>query len=163
MGLITGEYQVYGVPGRLRPLARPWGAPGGRGCGVSVQPTSGWLAGLSGTGVLQATKKGASLRAAAARRGGLKSSTCNITVFEVFRYLVERSFSSHKLRSSFSRRQWQLALCAPPSLRRLVFSDLGVPRSLGLPVAGDVARRRARDRRPRSAAVCDLQGLCWRL
>ena len=50
MGLITGEYRVCGVPGRLRPLARPWGAPGGRGGGVSVRPTSGWLAGLSGTG-----------------------------------------------------------------------------------------------------------------
>ena len=101
-------------------------------------------------GVVQATKKGASLRGGVPLRGGLKSSTCNITVFEVFRYLVERSFSSHKLRSSFSRRQWQLALCAPPSLRRLVFSDLGVPRSLGLPVAGDIARRRTRRRPARS-------------
>ena len=28
MGLVTGEYQVYGVPGRLRPLGPPTGAPG---------------------------------------------------------------------------------------------------------------------------------------
>ena len=30
-------------------------------------------------------------------RGGLKSSSCTITVFEVFRYLVQRTFSSQDL------------------------------------------------------------------
>ena len=70
------------MPGRLRPLARPWGAPGGRGGGVSVQPTSGWLAGLSGTGVLPGTKMGASLRGGVPLRGGLKSWSCTILVLE---------------------------------------------------------------------------------
>ena len=38
MGLITGEYQVYGVPGRLRPLGPPTGAPGGRGVLFPLDP-----------------------------------------------------------------------------------------------------------------------------
>ena len=91
MGLITGEYRVFGVPGRLRPLARPWGAPGGRGGGVSVRPSPGWLAGLSRTGVLQATKKGAPLRGGVPLRGGLKSSTCNITVLDLLEGTVRDS------------------------------------------------------------------------
>ena len=53
MGLIAGEYRVFGVPGRLRPLARPWGAPGtGRAWrwGVrSAEPRlAGWLIGNGG-------------------------------------------------------------------------------------------------------------------
>ena len=38
MGLITGEYQVYGVPGRLRPLGPPTAAPGGRGVVFPLVP-----------------------------------------------------------------------------------------------------------------------------
>ena len=117
---------------------------------MSVRPTSGWLAGLSRTGVLQATKKSAPVWGPGPRRGGLKSSTCNITVFEVFRYLVERSFSSHKLRSSFLRRQWQLALCAPASLRPLVFSDYLRCHGLSMAHPPDTARRRTRRRSARS-------------
>ena len=94
MGLIAGEYRVFGVPGRLRPLARPWGAPGGRGGGVSVQPTSGWLAGLSGTGVLPGTKMGASLWGAAPLRGGIKSSRGNITVFDLLEGTVQDSIGA---------------------------------------------------------------------
>ena len=67
-----------------------------------------------------------------------------------FRYLVERSFSSHKLRSSSSRRQWQLALCAPASLRPLVFSDYLQCHGLSMAHPPDTARRRTRRRSARS-------------
>ena len=83
-------------------------------------------------------------------RGGLKSSRGTITVFEVFRYLVQRTFSSHKLRSSFLRRQWQLALCAPASLRPLVFSDYLRCHGLSMAHPPDTARRRTRRRSARS-------------
>ena len=115
--------------------------------GVSVGPS---ISGPTRPGVVQATKKGAPIRGAAPRRGGLKSWKGNITVFEVFRYLVERSFSSHKLRSSFSRRQWQLALCAPASLRPLVFSDYLQCHGLSMAHPPDTARRRTRRRSARS-------------
>ena len=38
LSIITGEYQVYGVPGRLRPLGPPTGAPGPCGGVLPLDP-----------------------------------------------------------------------------------------------------------------------------